>query len=431
MLDIKYTDDLPSQYGVYIFYDFETPIYIGKASNLKARVKSHFANASRDAKENLIIKNSTRIETIATISDFRALLMEAELIKKYEPKYNIDWKDDKSYLYIKITVKDKYPKIFLVRREDDKKSKYFGPFGSTRTARELLSEIRRVIPFCTLARISSRSCFYSKIGLCNPCPNIIVKTNNNELKKIYRQNIQRVINILSGKSRLVMNGLKKELKSEAIAENYEEALSIRNKIKRLNELIFYRSFRSRRLEDSIFKDDFSEKVIDFLSQNNLLTKGNLSPFFRVECFDVSNLFGKDATASMVVFENGKPEKSQYRRFKIKTVKKISDTLMLEEVFRRRFKRSGWRQPDLVVVDGGRPQLRAVGRILQEQSTKIPLIGIAKDPDRLIAGTVSLTRLRIDNRSEVMNFFRHIRDESHRFAKKYHLFLRKTKMNLPR
>src|SRR3989338_10749643 len=148
MLNKKAISSLPPSTGVYLFKKNKEILYIGKAVSLKARLLSHLENAKLDPKEDLIVKNSDRIEYFLTDSEFKALLLESAFIQKYQPTYNLRWKDDKSYLYIKITSKDEFPKVFSVRREDDKKSLYFGPFPSQRSLEEILNSIRKIFPFC-------------------------------------------------------------------------------------------------------------------------------------------------------------------------------------------------------------------------------------------------------------------------------------------
>jgi len=162
MIDKKIIDHLPSTFGVYLFKRKNKILYVGKSINIKARVFSHLKNALLDKKESLIISLSDSIESRVTENEFKALLLESYLIKKYQPKYNAICKDGKSYLYIKITVKDNFPKILLCRKENDMKSIYFGPFSSVKVATDLINDIRHVIPFCTQKNITKHPCFLFK-----------------------------------------------------------------------------------------------------------------------------------------------------------------------------------------------------------------------------------------------------------------------------
>lgn len=423
--------DVPNTTGVYLFYKNDSIIYIGKSNNLKARLKSHFENAKLDQKEALITGTATRIECIITDSDFNAILLESSLIKKYTPLYNSRWRDDKSYLYIKITVKDDYPKIYPVRKEEDHRSLYFGPFSSNQNVSEILKEVRRIFPFCTQKKLSKRACFYAKIGYCRPCPNEINKitdaTLKTKLKTAYRKNIRQVIKVLNGQTDLILSSLYKKLNGLRHSQSYEEAITVRDKIARFENLLTSRSFQTEN-----FSYNLSEKSTVALLAIIRLYYSQVIKLSRIECYDISNAGGKDATASLVVYNDGLVDKSQYRRFKIKNTSLRSDFEMLDETLTRRFTghtvRNKWPTPDLIVIDGGKPQLRFIQRTMAKLDLAIPFIGIAKRPDRLIIGhDLSTIRPKINNLG--FNLVRAIRDESHRFAKKYHLHLRNKKMML--
>jgi excinuclease ABC subunit C len=145
---------MPLEPGIYIFKKNNKPIYIGKSISIRTRILSHLAQAALSEKERAIIEQSDSLDYQTTLSNFDAILLEAELIKKFRPKYNVSWKDDKNYLYIKITTQETYPKIYPVRKEDDGKSKYFGPFGSSKMTYTLIYELRRIAPFCTQKKVS-------------------------------------------------------------------------------------------------------------------------------------------------------------------------------------------------------------------------------------------------------------------------------------
>lgn len=413
--------DLPNTTGVYLFKKGREILYIGKSVNIKARVRTHIENAKLDAKEELIVNNADRVDSIITDSDFKALLLESKLIKKYRPKYNIVWRDGKSYLYIKITIGDQYPKVNLSRQERDAKSMYFGPFASVRATSRILHEIRKIIPFCTQKKVGGPGCFYSKINLCSPCPNNIIKIDNvgeqQKQKKIYRNNIRRLIKLLNGDIDKVIDLLNSELKGCVKAENYEGAILWRNKILRLEQLIFRHSFNYEAMQynqSEAAVNDLKLILNQFFPQLTSLT--------RIECYDISNLTQKQATASMVVLTDGLISKNEYRRFKINNQKLHSDFEMLTEVLKRRL-HNKWPMPDLIVVDGGKPQVKVAQKVLDELNIKIALIGIAKQPDRLIIGSDRLPTVKPNYQNLGFNLIRLIRDESHRFAHKYHLLLR--------
>src|SRR3989338_9893962 len=177
--------------GVYIFKSKNRPIYVGKSISVRARLLSHLENAKINAKEAKLLNETDKIETLQTDSEFKALILESELIKIHHPKYNVRWKDDKSYLYIKITIKEKFPKVLFSRKENDGKSLYFGPFSGSRIVLDLIADLRKIVPFCTQKSLGPRACFYSKLGLCDPCQGSISKVKDKQQytkqKKIYRR----------------------------------------------------------------------------------------------------------------------------------------------------------------------------------------------------------------------------------------------------
>ncbi len=415
------TTQLPSSIGVYFFVAKGKIIYIGKSINIKARILSHVENAKVDAKEQAIVTHADALHYVLSDSEFKSLLLESRLIKKYLPPYNTIWRDNKSYLYLKITTKDEFPKLFPVRREDDKTSYYFGPFQSLRIVNEILKDIRRVFPFCTQKKLSKKPCFYAKINLCKPCPNEINQKEGAErtrLKRQYRYSIRQIVRIFKGETDLVLTGLYKKLKTLTDEQKYEEALLLRNKISRFERLIQRPLFSSRIEEQYDTSQESSDSLLTLLRHYY----PDLGPIHRIECYDMSNISFTNATASMVVFQDGLVDKSQYRKFKIKNKRANSDFVMMDEVLRRRFNTS-WPQPDLVVVDGGRPQVRVAKQVLNDLRQNIPLIGIAKHPDRIVIGVENLPLVRPPVHHLGFNMIRAIRDESHRFAKKYHTYLR--------
>ncbi|PJA55284.1 hypothetical protein CO165_04410 [Candidatus Roizmanbacteria bacterium CG_4_9_14_3_um_filter_33_18] len=418
MITRNQIDNLPNTIGLYLFKKNEIINYIGKSVNIKARLLSHLENAKLDNKERLIIDNSNKIETIVTESEFKALIIEAKLIRELQPKYNSIWKDDKSPLYIKITIKDEFPKIIITRKEFDKKSLYFGPFSSVRMIEKIINDIRRIIPFCTQKKISKKACFYSKIGLCHPCPNKIDRCKGEvrlALKHQYKKNINQVVSILNGNVKEIIKNLNKQLNVLIKNNQYEQAIIIRNKIFRFDQLLNLR-------DDMEFFINNNEKNLEEMSVILKKYFPQLNKINRIETYDISNLGLKQAVGSMVVMKNNQIDKKEYRRFKIKQTGLKSDFDRLKEVVIRRLKQN-WPVPDLIIIDGGRPQIKAILKIFYDNKIIIPLIGIAKNPDRVIVGIEGYPNLFFKNDSKVLNIIRLLRDESHRFARKYHLFLR--------
>jgi excinuclease ABC subunit C len=417
MITKNQVKNLPSTIGLYFFKKDKIINYIGKSVNIKARVLSHLENARLDNKEKLIVNNSNIIETITTESEFKALIIEAKLIREFQPKYNAIWKDDKSPLYIKVTIEDEYPKIFLTRKEDSKHNLYFGPFSSVRIVERIIRDIRKIIPFCTQKKVSKKACFYSKIGLCNPCPNDINQSRDKLiLKKNYRKNINQVISILRGNVKSIIKDLYQQLNIFIKNNQYEQAIIIRNKIFRFDRLLNLKDASEYFLNNGNKKK--LEEIIIILKKYF----PQLIKLDRIEAYDISNLGLNQAVGSMVVMKNNQIDKKEYRRFKIKRVGLKSDFDRLGEVIKRRLKQQ-WPMPDLMVIDGGRPQIKTIMKIFQENQINIPLLGIAKNPDRVIVGMDDYPNLFLKNNSQVLNIIRLLRDESHRFARKYHLFLR--------
>jgi excinuclease ABC subunit C len=418
--------EIPTTNGVYIFEENGTPLYIGKSINLKARLISHFENAKVDPKASGYVDHADTIRYHVTDSEFKALLLEAKLIRRHMPKYNVRWRDDKSYLYIKATVKEDFPRFYITRKEDDKKALYFGPFPSVRSATNVLREIRKVFPFCTQKAITKNPCFYAKIRLCDPCPNVIVQTEDKtlkkELKKKYRDNIRKVIKVLDGNVDLVVKQLYDQITELTKDEKYEEAIPLRDRLYRLEGIVLRRSFDRDHLEEYNKSGKSMEALLHILGEYF----PTLTKLERIECFDMSTFAFKQSTASMVVFTNGISDKKEYKRFKIKNEKAESDFEMMDEVVRRRFKNK-WQHPDLLVVDGGKPQVRTTLKVLAEMNIDVPLIGIAKRPDRFVLGIDNLPSLRPPQDNPGFRMIQAIRDESHRFAKKYHVLLRDKNM----
>ncbi len=501
----------PSTTGVYIFRASDEIVYIGKAVSIKSRLLSHLQSASMDKKEAAIFAESDTIEYIITDSEFKALVLEAHLISTIKPKYNVRWRDDKSYLYIKITTSEEYPKVSLARKQDitqipnhkfqipnnnqtvETKNlelgtlnfSYFGPFASTRSAESVLRYLRKIVPYCTQKNISKTPCFYSKIGQCDPCPNSIVKIENITLKtrekRRYRHQIKILVKILEGNIDGVKKDFKKQIAEYTERQDFEAAIKARDAMRRLEFMIQHGSFRLDEYESYNNSQKSTESLQTLLHE-----------FYpdlhigRIECYDNSTLGFSNSTASMVVFTDGLVDKKEYKRFKLGklacdpssgsarrlrpegkvssheagrkgSIEQNSDFDMMKEVMIRRQRNTKWPKPDLIVIDGGVPQLRAVIEAQQvasgnPQSTsyklqEIPLIGIAKNPDRIVipvsghpdpvlAGegssgistdmnrSTDFATLRPSSNDLGFRLIQAIRDEAHRFAKKYHTYLRK-------
>ncbi len=419
--------------GIYKFFDSEHRLlYVGKAIDLSRRVKQYFTQGETlDTKISQLVRHIASIETIATASEFDALILEAQLIRTLQPKYNSLAKDDKSPLYITIEKQTPMPIVQCVRKTSIDRRKYeiFGPFQSGRTARNILYTLRRIVPYCTQKKRSGKPCFYSHIGLCDPCPSVISKIENSDEQKRammrYRKHVRQLRFILGGNIRKVSEQLKQEMSELAKRELFEKAALIRNQMKHLHALL------TKQYDPELYlsRDHMLEHVNEVeLTQLESILKPyiqGIQPLARIECFDISSLSGLQGTGSMVVLTKGQIDRSQYRRFKIRLTQKLNDTAMMREVISRRFKHGEWTYPALLIVDGGKSQVHAAKKTLFEMHISIPIIGLAKRFEiiHVLSDPGSIHEIQLPLDSPALLLVERIRDEAHRFAHTYQLFLR--------
>jgi excinuclease ABC subunit C len=411
--------DLPRLPGVYIYRDTKgTVIYVGKAVNIKNRVSSYFKNTRLDPKTRALVEKIDDLETIECESEIEALILESELIKRYKPKYNIEWKDDKNYCYIRITRED-YPRVEVVRQIVDDRATYFGPFVDSQSVRVTLKTLRRVFPFCTCGLPGDRVCLYYHLKLCpGHGPKYISP-------KDYQKIINNLIQFLQGKRGYIQKSLEREMKAYVKKQEYEKAADIRDRLFALSRVRYRHIIKETR-------DLSLDKALQGLAVSlNLIEIPE-----RIECYDISNISGTSSVGSMVVFERGLSKKGDYRRFKVKTVSGSNDFAMLQEVLKRRFskinggKDTSFRQvPDLIVIDGGKGQLSASQEILIEIGVKLPIVGLAKKFEEVYSLNEEgkFKKTTYPDNSEVRYLLQRIRDEAHRFAITYHRSLRSKKM----
>lgn len=402
---------LPPDPGVYLFWDSKREIlYIGKAISIKKRVSSYFVKENLGPKTDKLVSQIADVTFIKVFSEFEALLLEAELIKKHKPFFNIQAKDDKSPLYIKIT-NEEIPLITVTRREKKVRGVYLkGPFPSAKTTRDVLKIIRKIFPYCH-HKNPKKPCLYVHLGLC-PYP-----YESQIEKEKYRQNVEKIKKLLSGKNKALIRDLTKQMHEASKNLRFEEAAEIKSKIGKLQYILT--TFHTPRefLERPTLVDDLNLTRLKDLQEKLDLPKIPK----RIECYDISNLGGKLATGSMAVFENGRPQKSEYRRFRIKFKKTPDDYDMLKETLARRFK-NDWPHPDLIIIDGGRGQLNAALSILSKYKLNMPIASLAKRLEEIfVPAKVSPVSLSKD--SPARQLAQAIRDEAHRFAIAYHRLLR--------
>lgn len=434
------SDKIPKAPGVYAFKHAGGFLYIGKAANLRDRVKNHFQQSSY--RDNLFVDQVAKVGYIETNSEIEALLLESKLIKEYQPRYNVMWRDDKGYFHMGIS-KEPLPRVFVthqpypetwnVKRETYKKvsssrfhvSRYIGPFVDGKALKRTLRMMRGVFPYYTAKKHSPRPCQYCHLELCpGPAPN----------KKEYQKNIRNLIAVFEGKKTSVLRQLQKEMRTASQKQDFEKAAKLRDQMQDL-EVIFSHA-RILRPGDEQQPHDWSKT--EFYLKKILGRKRKIS---RVEAYDISNIQGKEATGSMPVSIDGKPAKDHYRKFKIRIAGKPNDFAMLKEVIGRRLAHPEWPYPDLLIIDGGKGQLSAVLKAIEETIKQtmhkfhdreksvrkiraIYVAAIAKKHNELFLPGQSKSLLLKNMPQSVSNFILHMRDEAHRFAISYHRKLRK-------
>lgn len=417
--------------GVYLYKDTHgSVLYVGKAKDLKKRVSQYFRkdNAAGD-KTALLVSQVYQIKTIPTDSEFDALLLESKLIRELLPKYNAISRDDKSPLYVAITIKETLPRILWLRKTALSlypKATTFGPFQSGRVARGILHDLRRIIPYCTAKQRNGKPCFYTHLGLCDPCPSVISLMQDSpvrkQLTKMYRTNIRNIVAILSGKSLTLLHTWERRMEWEARNEHFEEAQQLKTLVDHLRELHKRHFDPHLYIQNEGFMQDVRSQEREMLENALQEVYPGMQPIVRVECIDISHTYGTHATGSMVVLINGLPSTSDYRRFRIRTRDAPNDIAMIAEVLKRRLRHTEWEYPQLLVIDGGKGQVAAASAALR--SLSIPVIGLAKRFEEIIVPMgkeFKIIRLPISHKG--LQLLQRIRDESHRFALRYHRLLR--------
>ena len=462
------SQDLPKHPGVYIFMDKSyKPLYIGKAKNLKARVSGYFAKNLLHPKTARMVESSKYLKIIPTASEVEAFLLEADLIKKFKPKYNVDLKDDKSYVHIiweKINIDAPLiktgtvglksqtsresskqnlvlDKVFvgrLTKLRSKRKVKAIGPFVEAKVTKQVLRALRRVFPFATCSKTKflehkklGRPCLYGQIGLC-PAPCIYpqaLKANRDNIRRLFRF-------ILKGRDQYTAE-VEKKMRALSRQERFEEALKLRDHLDKLKSLELAYVLPSEYEENPNLIVDIREIRV---SQILELFKLEKTKHLRIECYDISNLMGEWATGSMVVSIDGQLEPSEYRKFRIKFTKGITDFGMMAEVIKRRIKKD-WPKPNIMLIDGGKGQVSSVLRAIQgTEFEDVLVVGIFKPNDffvvnlenfkkatgKKLAGTGLATGWQVivpKKRNLGWEHLRELRDEAHRTAKGYHKKLR--------
>lgn len=432
-IDLK-KNDLPQNPGVYFFMKGKEVLYIGKATNLKDRVNSYFSKDLIKTRGPMILDMvvlATSVKYQKTDTAIEALILESNLIKKYQPKYNTKEKDNKSFNYVCIT-EEKFPRVLVVRGRglvgtrvpvcdnfsrftpegpyadknshkqapnqlDDnfsrlKYSKIFGPFPNGLQLREAMKIIRKIFPYIDNDSAKKNNVeFYKQLGLVPDSLNSFALVKDDTLNN-YKNNIKNIALFFEGKKKKIINDLKKEMMFFAKSQNFEKAIEIKKKLFALNHIN----------EISLIKDNFDNNT-DFL------------PSFRIEAYDISHMSGQNMVGVMVVVANGNVSKNQYRKFIVKTVENTNDTKALSEIIERRFSHSDWSKPDIVVVDGGQAQFDTAKKVLNKLKIKIPVLAVLKDSNHKPKAIIGDEKLALKYKKEILL----ANSESHRFAIGFH------------
>jgi excinuclease ABC subunit C len=416
--------------GVYVFKKDRKFLYIGKASNLRERVKNHFSQlAYRDS---LFVNQVDKVGFIKTDSEIEALILEANLIKKYQPKYNVIWRDDKNYFYVGITKED-FPQVFITHQPKPQttnyklQTEYVGPFVDGKALKETLKALRKVFPYRTCnppaGGIPKHPCLWYHLDRC-PAPCLIkpeISGFKEKIRNESQRNTKNLTGILQGKRNQVLKKLKREMKKASNLEDYEKAAKIRNQIAALEKVLAHAKIFEPQPFQKIDWPQIQKTLQQILKTNKVIS--------RIEAYDISNIQGEAATGSLVTFVRGLPDKNFYRKFKIKIVGKPNDIAMIKEVLKRRLKHLEWGLPDLILIDGGKAQLNAVVKSKanppsgRPKAKKIKVLAIAKKKNELFLESQKKPILLKTLPREIFNLILELRDEAHRFAISYHRKLR--------
>ncbi|MDR2063489.1 MAG: GIY-YIG nuclease family protein [Candidatus Nomurabacteria bacterium] len=409
---------LPAKSGVYFHKNASGEvIYVGKAANLKHRVRNYFQKVHHDAKTEALISEIHDTDWRTTETELDALFLESEMIKRYRPKFNILMMDDKSASFVRIDMKSVVPFVSLTHTPLDDKAEYFGPYYGASAIKNALNILRKIFPFYDKP-YNGKKTLNTDIGLTPAIE--IGKATPQE----YKKSLRNLINFINGKKAAVVKKMIKEMQDYVKSQEFEKAATVRNKLFYINALQTQIVFGNDEFLD-ISSDEALKELQDLLNLPN--------PPRRIEGYDISHQSGANVVASMVVFKNGIASRKDYRKFKIKN-QKNDDYANLREVIMRRLKHvKDWGRPDLVVIDGGQGQLRAVEDLLNAE--KIPYLGRNKSGNHsknantqiILPKNGGYTSLIISNHKHFVKLITRIDEEAHRFAVNYHTLLKRKSM----
>ena len=439
---------LPTTPGIYFHKNADREIiYVGKASNLRNRVRQYFQKSRyRDPKTDLLVAEIDDFDWTPLDSEIDALLLEAEMVRRYMPRYNILLRDDKTQQYVRVDYKSDYPTVSLVRRPLDDGAEYFGPYLNSLAIKRALKYLRRAFPYAVKRPIGSRrASLYYHLGL-DPG----LEDGHTSLEQ-YRANLTKLMLYLKGQRVALIKDIEREMKQSAAAHDFEKAAKLRNQLFALRELSQRTIFGDKEALDTS-RDHALQDLTKLLNLAKVPK--------RIEGFDISHMQGTDSVASMVVFTGGIPDKTQYRKFKMR-LRGNDDFAHLKETISRRLSarnRKSWGLPDLMLIDGGKGQLNSAIEARGEAGLpNLPIIGLAKQEEILIVHrraslpgsqyraviesasglgawvkeSADYITISLPASSPIVKLLQRIRDESHRFALSYHSVLKQRRQSSSR
>jgi excinuclease ABC subunit C len=420
------TRQLPATPGVYLMKDSKgRTIYVGKARSLRDRVSSYFQpGAQHDVKTATMVEQVCDFETLDTESEVDALLVEARLVKDVQPKYNVELRDDKSFPFLEVTRQEDFPRVRVTRDTRDRKSRYYGPFPHVYELRQAVAALQRVFRFRTCGldidandekRRYVRPCLLHHIARCTaPCADRISRRE-------YRRDIAALCRFLDGKRKSVIRSLTARMKRASEALAFEHAAGLRDMIHDLEALS----------DRGVFGEYFGGEIVPAESRDACEKLGELVDLGRkvrtIEGVDIALIAGTDAVGSVVTFVDGKPFKTGYRRFKIRTVEGTDDYAMIGEVVGRRLRRiekEALPVPDILLIDGGAGQLSSAVATVERVGVRPGrVVTLAKREERVFVEGRD-DSIKLPRNSPVLQLLQCVRDEAHRFAQHYHHVLRR-------
>jgi excinuclease ABC subunit C len=416
----------PHAPGVYLMKDAAgRVIYVGKAKDLRNRAGSYFLKpAAEDPRTARLVQDIRDIDYLEAESEIDALLVEARLIKDIQPKYNQDLKDDKTFPYLEIHVRDDFPRVECTREPKPRGTRLYGPFASAGGLRGAIQVLQKVFKFrtCTLDVREGdqrwrwfRPCLLASIEQCSAPCNLRIS------KEEYRKDVRRLQKFLEGKKKSLLEEMRREMEAAAAELRYEEAARLRDEI-RLLETLDQRGELDTHVQPEVFHVDPQKGVVGLQKVLRLSERPRT-----IEGVDIAHLAGTETVASLVQFIDGMPFKPGYKRYRIRSVEGVDDTASIHEVVARRFKRldnEGEVFPDVLLIDGGKGQLHAALAAFSALQIDPPMVlSLAKREEEVFVMNAE-EPLRLSRHSYALRLLQYVRDEAHRFAQHYHHILRR-------